>query len=111
MTILALLPASEVGVREEKDFRTMNENKKNRNHRIIFRVNDEELKIIDGLYKSSTFHYLGSYARSVLLKKPVTIKYRNQSADEILSAIILLKKEINHIGNNINQAVKKLHML
>jgi hypothetical protein len=111
MTIPVLLPASEVGVSEEKEVRTMNENKKNRKHRIIFRVNDEELRIIEALYKSTTYKYFAGYARSILLKKPVTVKYRNQSADEILSSLILLKKEINHIGNNINQAVKKLHML
>lgn len=47
----------------------------------------------------------------VLLKKPVTINYRNQSADEILSAMRQLKKELNDVGNNFNQAVHKLHTL
>jgi hypothetical protein len=54
---------------------------------------------------------LSDYIRRVLLKKPVVVKYRNQSADEFLSEMILLKKELNAIGNNFNQSVKKLHTL
>jgi hypothetical protein len=40
------------------------------------------------------------------LNKPVTVKYRNESADVIMTAMIQLKNELNPIGNNINQAVK-----
>lgn len=45
------------------------------------------------------------------MNKPVIVKYRNQSTDEFLSAMIPLKNELNAIGNNFNQAVKKLHTL
>ena len=54
---------------------------------------------------------MSEYARDVLLGEPVTIKYRNQSADDFLEEMILLKKELNAIGNNFNQAVHKLHTL
>lgn len=54
---------------------------------------------------------LSEYARNVLLQKPVQVKVRNQSADEILSALLKIKKELNAIGNNFNQAVHKLHTL
>ena len=33
------------------------------------------------------------------------------TADEFLEEMILLKKELNAIGNNFNQAVHKLHTL
>ena len=45
------------------------------------------------------------------MQKPVTIKYRNQSADDFLKQMLELKKELNSIGNNFNQAVHKLHIL
>ena len=45
------------------------------------------------------------------LKSPYIILYRNQSADEFLAEMILLKNELNAIGNNFNQAVHKLHTL
>ena len=49
--------------------------------------------------------------RKVSMQKPVTIKYRNQSADDFLKEMLGLKKELNAIGNNFNQAVHKLHLL
>lgn len=75
------------------------------------RLNETEYKKIEGFWKSSTCNQLSDYARTTLLKKPVTIKYRNTSADEILSEMIRLKNELNAIGNNFNQAVHKLHTL
>ncbi len=39
------------------------------------------------------------------------MKYRNQSADDFLKQMLELKKELNGIGNNFNQAVHKLHLL
>jgi hypothetical protein len=45
------------------------------------------------------------------MQKPVTVKYRNESADDFLKQMLELKKELNGIGNNFNQAVHKLHIL
>ena len=78
---------------------------------ISFRVKPQEYEQIIRNFSSTTCRKLSEYARKVLLNKPVVIKYRNQSADEFLSAMIPLKNELNAIGNNFNQAVKKLHTL
>ena len=78
---------------------------------LTIRLNEpEEKKLLDYFQKSSA-PALSEYARDVLLKKPVTIVYRNASADEWLEEMILLRKELNAIGNNFNQAVHKLHTL
>lgn len=87
-----------------------NTNNKEKNW-ISFRVKPDEYNKIHGLFSATTCRKLSEYARKVLLNKPVTIKYRNQSADEFLSAMIPLKNELNSIGKNFNQAVKKLHTL
>ena len=78
---------------------------------ISFRVKPNEYNKIHGLFSSTTCRKLSEYARKVLLNKPVVVKYRNQSADEFLSAMIPLKNELNSIGKNFNQVVKKLHTL
>ena len=39
------------------------------------------------------------------------MKYRNESADDFLLDMLGLKKELHAIGNNVNQAVHKLHIL
>lgn len=85
--------------------------KKVRNKLVKMRVNDGELELLNKLHRQSMEKYLSNYLRKVALQKPVFIKYRNQSADDLLKEMILLKQELNAIGNNFNQAVKKLHML
>ena len=90
----------------------MNENNTNKKKGwISFRVKSEEYDKIHQHLKNTTHRKLSEYARKVLLNKPVTIKYRNESANEIMTAMIQLKNELNSIGNNFNQAVKKLHTL
>lgn len=78
---------------------------------ISFRVKPAEYQKIQGLFSKTTHRKLSEYARNVLLQKPVTIKVRNESADQYLDEMIRLKKELNAIGNNYNQAIKKLHTL
>jgi hypothetical protein len=46
-----------------------------------------------------------------LLEKPVGFKYRNESLDQVMEELMVLRKELNGIGNNLNQSVKKLHSL
>ena len=78
---------------------------------VVVRMNDAEFETVEKLCKKSTERSLSSYLRKVSLQKPVTIRYRNQSADDFLLDMLLLKKELNAIGNNFNQAVHKLHLL
>jgi hypothetical protein len=78
---------------------------------ISFRVKPDEYNQINTHFKSSACRKLSEYARKILLNKPVTIKVRDQSADEILSVLLQIKKELNAVGNNLNQAVHKLHIL
>ena len=90
----------------------MSENKtNNKKGWISFRVKPEEYDKIHQHLRSTTHRKLSEYARKVLLNKPVVVKYRNQTADEFLSAMIPIKNELNSIGKNFNQAVKKLHTL
>ncbi len=82
-----------------------------RNIIIKIRVNENELMRIKKLLNKTTERSLSNYMRELALKKPVTVYYRNQSADDFLHDMLLLKKELNAIGNNFNQAVHKLHIL
>jgi len=78
---------------------------------ISIRVKPEEYKIIYAFYEGTTCRKLSEYVRRVLLKKPVVVNYRNQTAEESLELMNRLKNGLNAIGNNYNQAVKKLHSL
>lgn len=79
--------------------------------RITVRYRPAELKQLNRFFKASTCRKVSEYIRKISLHKPVTVTYRNQSADDFLAEMILLKNELNAIGNNLNQAVHKLHTL
>jgi len=89
----------------------MKETKQVRKGWLTVRLNEDEEKKLNKFFSRTTSGSLSEYARDVLLREPVNVIYRNQSADEFLTEMILLKKELNAIGNNFNQAVHKLHTL
>lgn len=85
--------------------------KSNKTKWLKLRVSEEELTKIKALSKQSTARNFSNYCRDTLLKKPVTIKYRNQSLDDFLTAFLSLRKDLNGLANNFNQSVKRLHQL
>ena len=87
------------------------EEKEVRKHFVKTRMNDDELNQVTKWQQKTTEKDISSYLRKVALQKPIILKYRNQTADDFLREIINLKKELNAIGNNFNQAVHKLHLL
>lgn len=89
----------------------MKEIKQVRDKWLTIRLSEDEEKKLNKFFSRTTSNSLSEYARDTLLKEPVTIVYRNQTADDFLAEMILLKKELNAIGNNFNQVVHKLHTL
>ncbi len=89
----------------------MKEKKKVRKGWLTIRLNEDEEKKLDNFFNRSKSSSLSEYARDVLLQSPVIVTYRNQTADDFLAEMILLKNELNAIGKNFNQAVHKLHTL
>ena len=78
---------------------------------IVTRMNNSEFERMEKFRKQSTERSVSNYIRKLITQKPVTMKYRNQSADDFLNQMLELKKDLNGIGNNFNQAVHKLHIL
>ena len=83
----------------------------NRTRIIGLRLTPAEYAKIERKWKASTCRKLSDYVRHNLFEKPVTSYYRNQSLDDFMAEMVLLRNELNHIGNNFNQAVKRLHTL
>ncbi|WP_187356524.1 plasmid mobilization protein [Flavobacterium ajazii] len=83
----------------------------NRTRIVGLRFTPEEYMKIERKWKASTCRKLSDYIRRHLFDKPVTTKFRNESLDEFMLEIIRLRGELSAIGNNFNQAVKKLHTL
>src|SRR4051812_47402954 len=75
------------------------------------RLSEEELALVNKKLASSACRTMSEYVRKVILAKPVVIKHRNQSLDELMGELIALRGELNAIGNNYNQVVKRLYSL
>ena len=75
------------------------------------RFTQTEYDTLQRLFRQTTCRELSEYIRKTVLGKPVNICYRNQSIDDYLADMLLLKKELNAIGNNFNQAVHRLRTL
>ena len=89
----------------------MKEEKANRTKLLQVRLTPKELESISNKFSRTTCRKLSEYVRKVLLDKPVTMYHRNKSLDDFMSEMITLRNELNAIGNNYNQVVKRLHSL
>ncbi len=78
---------------------------------VKIRMNKQELQQVKKNQLKTIEQSLSNYIRKVSMQKPVVVKYRNQSADDFLKDMLLLKKELSAVGNNFNQAVHNLHVL
>ena len=78
---------------------------------IVTRMNQNEFERLETFRKQTTERSISEYIRAIILRKSVIVKFRDQSADDFLHQMLELKKDLNGIGNNFNQAVHKLHIL
>ena len=83
----------------------------NRTRIIGLRLTPEEYAKIERKWKATTCRKLSDYVRRHLFDKSIVTTYRNESLDDFMEETIVLHNELNAIGTNINQAVKKLHTL
>jgi hypothetical protein len=89
----------------------MMKEKNNRTKWFHLRLTPDEYQKIMKEFNKSTCRKISDYARKNLLQKPIVNTYRNQSLDDFMAEMIRMRGELNAIGNNFNQAVKKLHTL
>ncbi len=89
----------------------MEKKNSNRTRIIGLRLTPGEYTKIEKRWKASTCRKLSDYVRRNIFDKPVVTSYRNKSLDDFMAEMIKLRAELNSIGNNFNQAVKKLHTL
>lgn len=83
----------------------------NRTRIVGLRFTPEEYAKIEKKWKASTCRKLSDYIRKHLFNKSINTTYRNQSLDDMIHEMTQLFRQLNGIGNNFNQAVKKLHTL
>jgi hypothetical protein len=83
----------------------------NRTRIIGLRLTPKEYAIIERRWKASTCRKLSEYVRRGIFEKPIVMACRNSSQDDLMVELAKLRSELKAVGNNFNQAVKRLHAL
>jgi hypothetical protein len=89
----------------------MSEQNNNRIKWLHLRLSSDEYAKLYKQFRKTTCRKISDYSRKILLGNPLIATYRNQSLDDFMAEMIQLRGELNSIGNNFNQAIKKLHTL
>ena len=72
---------------------------------VRFLLNEQEhLKLFDA-WKKSTMRTLSDYIRYVLFARPIMMNVRNQSMDELMQELVLLKKTMNSASAEFSKTV------
>lgn len=74
---------------------------------LSIRLTPAELQEVYKQLKSTTCRSLTEYVRKVVTRKPVIVKFRNQSADELLLIMIDIKNSLEKIAEQSDEQVKQ----
>ena len=85
------------------------ENNTKRSYWLHLRLKAEEHKVLNDAFDKTTFRKVSEYARSVLFNKKITVYERSKSLDEFIGELVMLRTELNHIGNNFNQVARRIN--
>lgn len=83
----------------------------NKNKWLHLRLSSAEYRILMKKRASSTCRNVSQFVRNVIFDRPLVTTYRNLSQDDMVHQMAMLNRELNALGNNLNQITKKLHTL
>lgn len=81
----------------------------NREKRIYVRLTDKEFTTLESRLKATTCNKLSDYVRRCLFDKPITTITRDAATDDLIVKMSQMNFELNAIGSNFNQLVKKIN--
>jgi hypothetical protein len=77
-------------------------------HKVSTVVNESEYADLLKRFQSTKFRTLAEYVRALFNQEPVVKRYRNQSLDDVLEALVDLKREVSDMGLKLGDAVGKI---
>jgi hypothetical protein len=79
-------------------------------HKLQTRVNAAKYKELILLTAKTGHNSLSDLLRDILYNRPLTLKTKDATLDHFMPELIRLRKELNHIGVNINQVTHYFHL-
>jgi hypothetical protein len=78
---------------------------------LTLRMTNAEYEELERLCRQTTCRSISEYSRKALLGQPVIKCFRSLSLDDFTNSMTKLKNDLNAIGSNFNQSVRRLHTL
>jgi hypothetical protein len=78
---------------------------------LTLRMTNAEYEELEKLCRQTTCRSISEYSRKALLGQPVIKCFRSLSLDDFTNSMTKLKNDLNAIGSNFNQSVRRLHTL
>lgn len=94
---------------ESVDRIVMKEEKSNKSRHVIFRLTPKEYANLEAKRGRTTCRKLSEFLRLLIFNRPVTVIERNGSQDQMIGELSELREELNRLGNNFNQATRRLN--
>ncbi|WP_426292685.1 plasmid mobilization protein [Dyadobacter endophyticus] len=94
---------------ESVDRIVMKEKKSNRTRLVGIRLTPNEYANLEIKCSRTTCRKLSEFLRLLIFNRPVTVIERNGSQDTAIEELSVLREELNRLGNNFNQATKRLN--
>ncbi|MCF0072226.1 plasmid mobilization relaxosome protein MobC [Dyadobacter sp. CY261] len=87
----------------------MKEEKSNKTKLVLFRLTPKEYATLEAKRGRTTCRKLSEFLRLLIFNRPVTVIERNGSLDQMIGELSELREELNRLGNNFNQATRRLN--
>lgn len=78
---------------------------------LTVRLTQEELERLRRQKAQTAYTRMADYIRVLIFQKPIRVFSRDKSVDELMEELILLRTELNALGNNFNQVVRRINSL
>jgi len=82
----------------------------NYTHIIRTRVTEKTYRKLEAMVGNSNCHSIGEVARKILSRDRIVTYTQDNTLDNFMEQLILLRRELNAIGNNINQVTHQVHL-
>lgn len=82
----------------------------NYTHIIRTRVTEKTHRKLLAIVGNSNCHSIGEVARKILSRDKIITYTQDNTLDNLMEQLVLLRRELNAIGNNINQVTHQVHL-
>jgi hypothetical protein len=83
-------------------------NKPKKYRHVYLGIPTAEYVEIEKKYKKSTCRSLSEYIRNIIIHNPITIRYRDQSLEDLIEEIVLLNDHMKQVKETGYQVLKKM---